>query len=114
MSTPLTDPAYKAVAKEIDALEVIPGEKIKRPVPASFSHGRQFKKGLLDEALNKAIRRTQRNGRTVAENMALVMIEKGLAGDNVMIKLICERTGGLPTVRVEEETQIHVQIERIG
>ena len=85
-------------------------------VPFTPGHGGKgrFKKTLLDDALNTALARKEKNGKTVAQNLADVMIEKAKKGDTNMAKLIAERTGGLATQRVEEDSTLHIVVERIG
>lgn len=120
--------AYNQIAKHIDAIQ--PAEEVVAPAPTNpkgnpenlvpWKPGQEGggrgrpKQTALDAALKKAMNMTHKNGLTIAENMAWCMIQMAMSGNVSMCKLIAERVGGLPTAKIEQDSELRVIIERVG
>ena len=117
---------FGRIVEKVDALtkgEVLPPKVVDKPEPSRYTNtaalvGNEKKHGahksVLDIALGKALARTEKNGRTVAYNLVEVMINTAKKGNVSMMKLIVERNGGLPTQRIEQDSELRIVVERIG
>ena len=116
---------FTLLSNEVEVLE--PRKERKKIDPAKFAGNKLIHNGdprhklsggprktMLDELLKKALAKTQKNGRSAAENIVNTMIDKAIEGNVSMVKLIAERVGGLATQRVESDGEIRVTVERIG